>query len=80
MSRTIGSQKHEALRAFIVEKRKAAGLRQVDVAKRMRRYQSYITHIETGQKEIGVVELLELSEAIGFDPREAIKRLLAMSR
>ena len=73
MSQHRNSPRHEALRAFIVEKRTKAGLRQVDVAKRLKRYQSYVTHIETGQKEVGVVELLELADAIGFDPREAIK-------
>lgn len=80
MSRAIGSPRHDVLRAFIVEKRKKAGLRQIDVAKRLGRYQSYITHIETGQKEIGVLELLELGEAIDFDPREVIRRLLATPR
>lgn len=76
MSRYRNSLRHEALRAFIVEKRTKAGLRQIDVAKRLKRYQSYITHIETGQKEVGVVELIELADAIGFDPREAIKHIL----
>jgi len=75
MSRVIGSARHEALRAFIVEKRLKAGLRQVDVAKRLKRYQSYVTHIETGQKEIGFLELLDLAEVIGFDPQEAIRAL-----
>lgn len=76
MSRHRNSPRHEALRAFIVDKRTKAGLRQVDVAKRVKRYQSYITHVETGQKEIGVVELVELAEAIGFDPIAAIKTVM----
>jgi ribosome-binding protein aMBF1 (putative translation factor) len=75
MSRYTGSARHKALAAFIVEKRMTAGLRQVDLAKRLKRYQSYVTHIETGQKEVGVVELMELADAIGFEPAEALKRL-----
>ena len=75
MSRYRNSPRHEALRSCIVEKRRKAGLRQIDLAKRLKRYQSYITHIETGQKEIGVVELLELAEVIGFDPIQALKRI-----
>jgi transcriptional regulator with XRE-family HTH domain len=62
------------LRAFIVEKRKA-GLTQSEVATRLGRYQSFIANIESGQRRIDVVELLDLAVAIGFDPREAIKRL-----
>jgi hypothetical protein len=45
------------------------GLRQVDVAKRLKRYQSYITLIETGQRRIDVVEFVKLATAIGFDPQ-----------
>jgi transcriptional regulator with XRE-family HTH domain len=76
MSETLGSPKHEALRRFVIEKRKKAKLRQVDVARRLGRYQSYITNIETGQRRIDVVELVELAKAIGFDPREAIKAIV----
>jgi transcriptional regulator with XRE-family HTH domain len=75
MVRTLESPRHEALRAFPVERRNKAGLRQVDLAKRLRRSQSYVSYVETGQKIVDVVELMEWAEAIGFDPREAIKRL-----
>jgi transcriptional regulator with XRE-family HTH domain len=75
MSQTLQSPRHEALRAFIVEKRKKAGLSQSEVAAKLGRYQSFIANIESGQRRIDVVELLDLAAAIGFDPREAIKRL-----
>jgi transcriptional regulator with XRE-family HTH domain len=75
MARTFTSPRHEILRAFLAEKRKAADLRQVDLAKRLKRGQDYISDVETGQKVVGVVELMEWAEAIGFDARDAIKRL-----
>jgi hypothetical protein len=31
--------------------------------------------LEGGQRRVDVVELLEIAEAIGFDPTEAIRRL-----
>lgn len=77
MSRTLQSPRHEALRCFLIEKRKRAGLTQAEVAKKLKRYQSFVATVETGQRKIDVVELLAFAEAIGFDPREAIKRLLA---
>jgi transcriptional regulator with XRE-family HTH domain len=70
----------EALRSLIVEKRKKAGLTQVEVAKRLKRYQSFIATVERGQRRIDVVEFLDLADAIGFDPRVAIKRLRAIRR
>jgi hypothetical protein len=54
MSQTLRSSKRDALRRFVIAKRKKAKLRQVDVAKRLGRYQSYITNIETGQRCCGV--------------------------
>jgi transcriptional regulator with XRE-family HTH domain len=78
MSRTYGSSRHLALANFLVEKRKQAGLTQADVAKKLRRYQSFVATVEGGQRKVDVVELLAFAEAIGFDPREALKRLAAV--
>jgi hypothetical protein len=37
MARTFDSPRRDALREFLVKKRKEAGLRQVDLAKRLKR-------------------------------------------
>lgn len=75
MPRTLGSPRHQVLRDFIVEKREEAGLTQHEVSARLKRPQSFIASIETAQRRVDVVELLDLSNAIGFDPQEAVKRL-----
>jgi transcriptional regulator with XRE-family HTH domain len=80
VARVFASPRHEALRAFLLEQRQRAGLRQVDLAKRLKRGQDYVSTVETGQKIVNVVELMEWAEAIGFDPREAIKRLAKLPR
>lgn len=71
----LNDPRHEALRAFLVEKRKAAGLRQVDLAVRLQRNQSYVTDIETGQKRVTVLELVDWASAAGFNPSEALRHL-----
>lgn len=76
MPRTINSPLHAKLREFITEKRKTAGLTQHQLAARLKRSQSYVATIETGQRRIDVVELLELAKVLKFDPREAIAHLL----
>jgi transcriptional regulator with XRE-family HTH domain len=78
--RTLDSPRHEALRVFLIEARDKAGLRQIELAKRLRRSQSYVSYVETGQKLVDVVELMEWAEAIGFDARDAIKRLSKFPR
>ena len=75
MARTFASPRHDALGKLLAEKRKAAGLRQVDLAKLLKRGQDYVSDVETGQKVLGAVELMEWADAIGFDARDAIKTL-----
>jgi transcriptional regulator with XRE-family HTH domain len=75
MSQTLDARRHEALRTFLVERRKIAGLRQVDLAKHLGRTQSYVSNIEIGQKRIALIELIEWAEAIGYDPEEAITEI-----
>ena len=66
--------------AFIKKKRKEAKLGQAQVAARMGRYQSFVAAIESGQKRIGAVELVEIAEAIGFDPAEAIRMMVKVKK
>ena len=56
MARTFDSPRHAALREFLVRKRKEAGLRQVDLAKLLKRRQDYVSYVETGQNLVEVVE------------------------
>lgn len=80
MSRTLGSPRHEVLRAFLVERRKKAGLTQVEVARKLGRHQSFVATVESGQRRIDVVELLDFADAIRFDPRDLIKRMSRVRR
>jgi transcriptional regulator with XRE-family HTH domain len=73
MPRTLGSPRHEALHKFIKDKRERSDLTQHELAQLICRSQSYITAIETGQRRIDVVELVELAAALGFDPQAALR-------
>lgn len=75
MSRTLRSIRQKRLIALIIAERKAAGLSQAEVAKKLRRYQSIVANIESGQRRIDVVEFLDLAEAIGFEPGPLIEKL-----
>ena len=80
MSRTLASPRHKALVTFIKKKRDDKGLTQAEVARRIRRYQSFVATLERGQKRIDVVELIEIAEAIDFDPQDAIRAILKVER
>ncbi len=80
MSQTLNSPRHEALRALIVEERKKAGLTQSDVAKSLRRYQSFVAYVESGQRRVDVVEFLAFADAIGFDARVMLAKLIRVNQ
>ncbi len=75
MSRTLRSSRQKKLIALIIAERKAAGLTQAEVAKKLRRYQSIVANIESGERRIDVVEFLDLADAIGFDAGKLIENL-----
>lgn len=80
MSKSLGSPRHKALIALLVEKREAAGLTQAELAEKLGEYQSFVARLESGQRRVDVVEFLELAEVLGFDVRGAMKRIAAAGR
>lgn len=78
MPKTLGDARQEALVAFLIAKRKAAGLTQVELAARMRVFQSHVSRIEGGERRIDVVEFIKLGNVLGFDPSTAIRDLMGI--
>jgi ribosome-binding protein aMBF1 (putative translation factor) len=74
--KTVGSALQNRLAELLVEARQAAGLRQVDLAKKLKIKQQQVSHLESGQRRIDVVELIELGKIIGFDPAQLVKKLM----
>lgn len=76
MSKTITSPLQKKLAKMLVAARRASGMRQVDLAEKLGVYQSWVTHLESGQRRVDIVELIELGKAIGFDPVDFVKKLM----
>jgi transcriptional regulator with XRE-family HTH domain len=72
LAKTLGSDRHKALIAFLIERREAAGMTQAQLAERLGEYQSFVARLESGQRRVDVVELIELGSILGFDPTEAV--------
>lgn len=76
MVKTLGTERHKALIALLVEKREAAGLTQTELAAKLGEYQSFVARLESGQRRVDVVEFLELAELLNFDPARAIRQIV----
>ncbi len=74
----VASRQHasarEALRKVLRRARKDAGLTQVDLAKKLRRDQSFISKYERGERTLDVAEFCAVAEAIGVDPQQLLKK------
>ena len=57
MSKTIYSKEHKYIIEQLKRARKEAGLSQEQVANYLRRTQSYVSKIESGQRKIDIVQL-----------------------
>lgn len=75
MQKTLRSPRHLRLIQLIVDKRKAAGFSQADLAKAIDRYQSVVAAIESGGRRLDVIEFLDLAETIGFDPHDILNEV-----
>jgi transcriptional regulator with XRE-family HTH domain len=60
----------------MVKARKDAGLTQHELAKRLRRPQSFVAKYEGGERRIDVVEFVTICRAIGANPAKLLKALL----
>lgn len=59
----------------MIKARRAAGLTQHALAKRLRKPQSFVAKFEGGERRIDVVEFLAITRAIGADPVRILRSL-----
>ena len=80
ISKSLRSVEHAVFRAVMIEIRKKAGLTQQELAKRLRRPQSFIAKYEGGERRIDIVEFLWLVRAMKADPTVVLRTLIDRTR
>lgn len=65
MQKTIYSKRHKTIVSRLRQARIAAGLKQIDVAKKLKMQQSYISRCESGDHRLDVVELQTFAKLYG---------------
>jgi len=71
-------QKYELLRSELKNARLQAKLLQADLAKKLKKPQSYISKVESGERNLDVIEFTSYCEGLGLDPGKYLKKLFDM--
>ena len=67
--------KYREFRALLVAARKAKGLTQVELGKRIGKPQNFISKVESGERRIDLVEFVFLAKALGIEPMSIIRKI-----
>ena len=79
MGRHLRSARHRALIAAIVEAREATGLSQREFAAKLKRSNNFVWRIEAGERQVNVLDFIEIANAAGLEPAELMNRVMYRS-
>jgi len=68
-------KRYQKLRDTITAARKAKGLHQADLAKKLKVSQQFISKVETGERQLTLVEAIEMARSLSIDIHALIKKL-----
>lgn len=75
MPKSVHSERHQTIASTLAAQRRAKGLTQAEVARRLGRHQPFIANIESGERRVDLVELLDIADIIELDVVELVLRL-----
>ncbi|WP_318012322.1 helix-turn-helix transcriptional regulator [Mesorhizobium sp. CA10] len=75
MPKSLHSERHVMIAKALADQRRLKGLTQTQVAKAMGRHQPFIANIESGERRIDLVELLDIGAIIDLDVEALVRRL-----
>lgn len=76
IGKTVHSPEQAAFRSLMAEVRQNAGLTQQELAKRLKRPQSFVAKYEGGERWIDVIEFVKIVRAMKADPASVFRALM----
>ena len=80
MTNSIFTERYDRFRLSLIEARNAKDLTQVELAKKLKRPQSFVSKYERGERRLDVVEFFEVARALGMDPIVFLKELYGATK
>jgi len=75
ISKTLNSAAHAAFCALMVETREKAGLTQQQLARKLRKPQSFVAKYEGGERRVDVIEFMAIARAMDADAVSLLRAL-----
>lgn len=79
MPSTLHTSKYQIFRDLLVDARKQIGMTQVQVAKKLRKPQSFVSKFERGERRLDLTEFLEIADALEVDVDKFLKTYRALT-
>jgi hypothetical protein len=76
----VRPEKYKVVGECLARARRQAKLTQADLAKRLRKPQSFISSYERGQRRVDLLEFLLITDALRADPLEVFGTIVAQRR
>lgn len=73
MDKTIRTREYARFITKLQKARLEAGLRQIDAAKKLKRPQSYISRVESGEYRLDILEVKRFAKIYGTSVEELIR-------
>lgn len=73
----IEQKNYKTVGKILASARESAGLTQVELAKALRKPQSFVSSFENGQRRIDVLELIKIITEIGVEPKRVFADILS---
>ncbi len=69
--------RYDILQSLLKELRKGKNIRQQELAERLCRPQSYVSKYESGDRNIDLIELIDVCKSLELDPAKVIEDLIS---
>jgi transcriptional regulator with XRE-family HTH domain len=74
MEKSIHTPAQRKLQELLRQVRLGGGLRQVDLASRLKQQQSFVSKYESGERRLDLLELRQIFQAVGISLVEFVER------
>ena len=75
MPKSVHSERQQTIATALANQRREKGLTQAKVAEALGRHQPFIANIESGERRVDLVELLDIAEVIDLDVEALVRKL-----